>query len=206
METAPEVVRVVGICGSLRERSATRMALQLALAAAEEAGASAHLIDLRTYDLVFCAGMARDTEYPPDVARLCADVQAADGVILATPEYHGSFSGVLKNALDLMSFRELEGKMVGLIGCAGGQLGAMNALSGLRGVGRSLRCWVIPQQVSIANASRSFRDDGTPHDPDIAHRLVEMGQMITRFAYLHTSQRAQQFLAEWERAQQNPGG
>lgn len=197
---------MVGICGSLRERSYTRMALARALAGAEEAGAEARMIDLREYELVFCRGSARQVEYPPDVARLCADVGAADGIVLGTPEYHGSFSGVLKNALDLMGFKEFEGKMVGLVGVGGGQLGAINALNGLRTIGRSLRAWVLPAQVSIARAHEAFGDDGIPHDSKIADRLTELGRTLTRFAYLHTSDRAHQFLAEWSRSQQNPGG
>lgn len=206
MDSPLEQVRVVGICGSLRARSYTRMAVQLTLAGAEEAGAAIRLIDLREYELVFCAGSSRDVEYPPDVARLSAEVGAADGIILGTPEYHGSFSGVLKNALDLMGFREFEGKMVGLVGIAGGQIGALNALNGLRTIGRSLRAWVLPQQVSIARSHQAFAEDGTVKDTGTGQRLSDLGRMITRFAYLHTSDRARQFLAEWEQAQQNPGG
>jgi multimeric flavodoxin WrbA len=49
-------VRVVGICGSLRKKSYTRLALKLALRGAEEAGAESHLIDRHDYQLVFCDG------------------------------------------------------------------------------------------------------------------------------------------------------
>ena len=47
--------------------------------------------------------------------RLRKEVKEAHGIIVGTPEYHGSLSGVLKNALDLMSFDEIEGKMMGLV-------------------------------------------------------------------------------------------
>lgn len=206
MDSALEVVRVVGLCGSLRARSYSRMALQIALNGAEQAGASVKCIDLREYDLGFCAGSKGEVDYPPDVARLAEQVGAADGMILATPEYHGSFSGVLKNAIDLMGFREFEGKMLGLIGVSGGQMGALNALNGLRTVGRALRAWVLPHQVSIAQAHSAFADDGTLTNEAAAERLTKLGQMVTRFAYLHMSDRAQQFLAEWQGAHQNPGG
>src|SRR5579862_5781169 len=100
-----EKLRVVGICGSLREQSYTRMALAVSLQGAKEAGAETQLMDLRDYDLIFCDG--GDTEeLPAGVLRLCEDVKNAKGIILATPEYHGGYSGVLKNALDLMGFDE----------------------------------------------------------------------------------------------------
>lgn len=53
------------------------------------------------------------------------------GIILGTPEYHGSFSGVLKNAIDLTGFKELEARIVGLAGVSGGRPGAVNALKEL---------------------------------------------------------------------------
>jgi FMN reductase len=59
-------------------------------------------------------------------------------IILVTPEYHGGYSGVLKNALDLMGFDEFEGKMLGLVGVSGGRMGAFGARNSLREVGRAL--------------------------------------------------------------------
>ena len=122
-------VRVLGICGSLRPESWTRVALKIALAGAEEMSATAELVDLRDYDLPFCVG-EDSAEQKPGVQRLRQRVSEASGVILATPNYHGTVSGVLKNALDLMSVREFEGKVVGLIGVSGGRMGGMtlNAL------------------------------------------------------------------------------
>ena len=92
-----------------------------------EIGAAATLIDLRDYQLIFCDGKENESGYPNDVFRLRDEVKSAHGAILGTPEYHGGVSGVLKNALDLMGFEELEGKMLGLVGVSGGALGAVHA-------------------------------------------------------------------------------
>ena len=59
-------------------------------------------------------------------------VQGAHSIIWGTPEYHGGPSGVLKNALDLMGFDEFQGKVVGLVGTSGGEMGATNALNSPR--------------------------------------------------------------------------
>jgi FMN reductase len=115
-EKVRDQVRIVAICGSLRPGSYTRMALQTALRGARETGAEATLIDLREYQLIFCDGKENESGYPNDVFQLRGEVKRAHGVILGTPEYHGGVSGVLKNALDLMGFEELEGKMLGLVG------------------------------------------------------------------------------------------
>ena len=194
---------VVGLSGSLRERSYTRMAVSLALEGAQEYGAKTRLLDLREYGLIFSASQNHETE---GVQRMRQDVQAAHGIILGTPEYHGSFSGVLKHALDLMGFDEFEGKLIGLVGVAGGKLGAINSLNNLRTVGRALHAWVIPEQISIAEVSKQFDSQGYPVNPQLAYNLKEVGRQVARFALLHNARQAQLFLHEWEIAQPNPGG
>src|SRR2546422_6826481 len=205
-EPAERTLRVVGICGSLRPGSFTRTAVKIALRGAEEAGARTQLIDLRGYSLIFCDGKEDESRYPEDIFKLRKEVQQAKGIILGTPEYHGSFSGVLKNALDLMGFDEIEGKMIGLVGVSGGALGAVHALNSLRAVGRALHAWVIPEQASIPEAWKVFDESGTLKDSDLEKRLKEVGRQVARFAYLHTSEKAQEFLRAWEGAPLNPGG
>lgn len=199
-------ITIIGICGSLRSTSYTRMALKIALKGAEESGVNTELIDLRDYDLVFCDGGENEENYPEDVERLRKKVFDAEGIILGTPEYHGGVSGVLKNALDLLGFREFEGKMVGLIGVSGGEMGAVNALNSLRNIGRSLRAWVLPSQVSIPQVAKAFDSYGNVKSKDMEKRLKHVGRRVARFASLHTSQSAKNFLRAWEEAPKNPGG
>jgi NAD(P)H-dependent FMN reductase len=199
-------IRVVGLVGSLRTESYTRMAVNIALRGAADMKAHTQLLDLKDYDLVFANGKVDDKHAPPEVLRLRQDVRAAQGIILGTPEYHGSFSGVLKNALDLMGFEEFEGKMIGLVGVSGGRMGALNALNGLRTVGRWLHAWVIPEQVSIAEAWRVFDSKGNLQDHHLEKALLNVGKQVTRFAYLHSSEQIRDFLRDWEAAPPNPGG
>ena len=203
--TKENKVRVIAICGSLRPKSNTRKALKIALQGASESGAETALIDLREYDLIFCDGKEDESGYPSDVFRLRDDVRNSQGIIIGTPEYHSSFSGILKNAIDMMSFKEFEGKMIGLLGTSGGAMGALNALNGLRTIGRSLHAWVIPEQVSIAAASKVFNPDGTLKDAGIEKRLLELGRQVTRFSFLHANEKSLEFLKAWEAAPVNPG-
>lgn len=181
------------------------MALAVALRGAEERGAETKLIDLRDYRLMFCDG-GDSEELPKDVARLREEVKGAQGVILATPEYHGGYSGVLKNALDLMGFDEFEGKLIGLVGVSGGSMGAFGALAGLRSVGRALHAWVVPEQTAVAHVSDVFDAAGNCKDEAIAKRLKAVGGQVAKFASLHHSEQARQFLQLWETAAENPGG
>jgi len=204
MNEKQSTIQIAGISGSLRAGSYTRRAVECALQGAAETGAETRLIDLTDYNLVFRAGKD-ETGYPSDVARLRSEVKQAEGIILGTPEYHGSLSGVLKNALDLMGFDEFEGKMIGLVGVSGGRMGAFDALNTLRNIGRALHAWVIPEQASVPEAWKVFTADGKIADPQIEERLKEVGRQVARFARLHKCESALEFLRNWQKAQANPG-
>jgi NAD(P)H-dependent FMN reductase len=196
----PPLTTVSALCGSLTSGSSTRRVLEIALEGAAEVGAQTRVIDLRDFKLPF-AGLEKASEYP-DVERLSSLVKASDGILWGTPEYHGSYSGALKNALDLMGFDEFRGKMIGLIGVAGGSTGAINALTHLRSVGRQLHAWVLPQQVSIARVQSAFDVEGNLLDPELDRRLREIGRQVARFSRLHSTQ-AEEFLRGWEQAAEN---
>ena len=176
---------MLGLCGSLGAASVTRRALKIALDGAQQAGANISLIDLRDWNLPLGGAEFSPAAFP-DVERLHQQVSAAHGFIWATPEYHGSFSGVLKNALDLLTIQHFEGKMIGLLGVAAGSMGASSSLSHLRIVGRHLHAWVLPGQVSVASSYQAFHENGAPKDSDVEKRLREMGRDVARFALLHT--------------------
>lgn len=198
-------VKVVAICGSLRKNSYTRRALEIALQGATEIGADVKLIELRDYNLVFF-GQVEPGEYPEDVFKLRREVKQAQGIIWGTPEYHASLSGALKNALDLMSFDEFEGKMIGLVGISGGAMGAINALNSLRNIGRNLHAWVLPQQVSIPEVQKAFDKSGELINEKLKQRLLELGRLMAKFAALHELQKDHEFIKMWENLPVNPGG
>jgi FMN reductase len=170
------MVKIVGIGGSLRPNASSYQALAVAIQRVQALGADAQVLDLRQMNLPFCNG---DKEYPdyPDVMRLREAVQEADGLILATPEYHGSVSGVLKNALDLMSFDQLSGKVTGLISVLGGQSNS-NALNDLRVIMRWVHGWVIPEQVAIGQSWKAFDKDGKLLDEQLSQRFDQFAESL----------------------------
>ncbi len=190
-------IRITAVCSSLSMRSTTKMALELALKGAREYDVSTSLIQLRDYKLVFY-GEVDEENYPPDVFRLRKELKESQGIILGTPEYHGSLSGALKNMLDLMSTDEFERKIVGIVGVAGGHTGAINSLNTMRTIGRNLHCWVLPQEVSIAESAKTFNEDGTVTDPAIEERLMNLGRQVVKFASLQQKIQQDDFMRLWE--------
>lgn len=170
------MVKIVGIGGSLRPDSYSQMALKLVAQRVEALGAQVEILDLRQMNLPFCNG-GDDYQAYPDVEKLRGTVAQADGLILATPEYHGSVSGVLKNALDLMSFEHLDGKVAGLVSVLGGQSNS-NALNDLRVILRWVHGWVIPEQVAIAQAWKAFGSDGKIVDEKLSQRFDQLAQSL----------------------------
>lgn len=165
-------MKVVGLGGSLRRDSLTYTALNLALAHVHEQGVETELIDLRTLRLPFCSG---EIEYPdfPDVEILRQKIKSAHGVIVATPEYHGCISGVLKNVFDLLDFDHVQGKVFALIAVLGGEQSS-NAVNTLRMICRHLHAWVLPQQLVISHSDKAFDAAGELSDPLLHRRMEEM--------------------------------
>jgi len=168
---------VVGIPGSLRDGSYTRIATRRALDGVERAGGTGELIDLRDYDLpIFDA----DHDAAADAPDLATTVREADAVILGTPMYHGSYSSPLKTALDYCGFDEFEDETVGLLAVSGGGF-PTPALEHLRSVCRALNAWVVPHQVAIPKAYQAI-DDGEIVDDSLDERTLVLGRRAVQYA------------------------
>lgn len=177
MQTDARDPTVVALCGSLRDRSTTRIALETALAAAREAGASTELHDIREYDLPPLKGADGPV---PDAERLREQVAAADSVLIGTPNYHGSYSGSLKNALDYCGRDEFADTTVGLLEVAGGEFPG-TALVHLRTVSRTLNAWTLPTEVAIPEAHATVGDDGI-REETLAERTRQLGRELVEYA------------------------
>ncbi len=162
-------MKVVCIGGSLRKDSYSMQALDLVATRLQSLGAEVKVLDLKEMTLPFCDGGSDYPDYP-DVEMMRSHVTAADAIVIATPEYHGSVSGVIKNALDLMSFDHLDGKVTGMISVLGGQSNS-NALNDLRVIMRWVHAWVIPEQIAIGQAWNAFDEDGSLKDEKLSQRL-----------------------------------
>ncbi len=96
-----------------------------------------------------------------DAVKLQQIVAAATGVVIATPEYHGSFASALKLMLENLGFpSRLARKPVALLGVAAGRIGAIKSLEQLRGVCSHVGALVLPGPVSVASVQQVFDETG----------------------------------------------
>ncbi|HXJ16123.1 MAG TPA: NAD(P)H-dependent oxidoreductase [Candidatus Polarisedimenticolia bacterium] len=181
---------VVGIGGTTRVGSSTERALRIALRAAEDAGAQAHLFDgpfLARLPL-FAPEKQERTE---EQRQLVETVRQADGLIVASPGYHGSVSGLVKNALDLLEdLREdkrsyLDDRAVGCIVTAAGWQAAVTTLESLRAIVHALRGWPTPFGATLNTTEKIFDFSGTCTDPKVTKQLVTVGRQVVEFALQH---------------------
>ncbi len=178
---------IVGIGGSTRKQSTGELALLLALQSAEREGA-------RT--LMFPGPfLARMPIYSPErfernaeQRELVEAVRQADGLILASPGYHGGISGLVKNALDLLEDLRndqrpyLDGRAVGCIVTASGWQTVGSALSSLRSIVHALRGWPTPLGAGLNIAEKLFDSSGACLDPVAAKQLTTVGRQVGEFA------------------------
>jgi NAD(P)H-dependent FMN reductase len=167
--------KILLLSGSLRQPSWSRAALEIAAEGLRRSKVEVTVEDLGPLQLpLFVEGaepVAREVAALKQAARSC------DALIVSTPVYHDSFSGVLKNALDHL-YLELSDKVVALIAVGGGRTGQGQALEHLRAVFREAGSWVLPRQVAVARASEAFDENGRPTDPDLEARLIRLGQEL----------------------------
>jgi FMN reductase len=179
---------IVGIGGTTGVGSSTEQALTTALDAARKEGARVELF--AGPSLAALPHYAHGAAVGSDVARaLVAAVREADGLIIASPGYHGSISGLVKNAIDY--FEEtakdtrvyLDGLPVGLIVTAYGWQATGSTLSTLRSIVHALRGWPTPLGAAIKASSGLFAD-GECTDPAARAQLDLVGRQVVEFARL----------------------
>lgn len=162
----------VGMCGSLRKASRN---MGLLRKAAELMPQGCRLEIAEIGGLPF---YNQDIPKPENVKRLAEQVERADGLIFACPEYNHSLAPALKNALDWLSrepgMRPINGKPAAIMG-AGGGMGSSRAQNHLRQVCSSLNVLAINKPEFYSNAfSASFNKDGDVADPELEKRISEL--------------------------------
>jgi len=161
-------IRILTVSGSARPGNFTAKALELVN---DELGKDP-AVGLDVIDLTQIALSLPGQEPTQDAERAAKLVTDATGVVLATPEYHGSFSSGMKLMIDNLGFPSaLSGKPVALLGVAAGQIGAIKALEHLRSVCSHVGAIVLPGPVSVAGVNRVFDETGKCLDETIEKRI-----------------------------------
>ncbi|QFZ16270.1 NADPH-dependent FMN reductase [Saccharothrix syringae] len=179
-------VTVVGIGGSLRPSSQSERALRIALEGAAEAGAKT--VEVSGPDLVLPFYDPSVPDRPDNARRLVEALRAADGVVLVSPGYHGTVSGLVKNALDYVEdLREdgrpyLDGRAVGCVATALGWQASVTTLTALRSIVHALRGWPTPLGAAVNSREVDFDAEGGCSVLSVAEQLHTIGRQVTEFA------------------------
>ena len=119
-----------------------------------------------------------------DSDRIREMILNATGIVISTPEYHGSFSATVKLIIENLGFpSSLATKPVALLGVAAGQIGAIKSLEQLRSVCSHVGAIVLPGPVSVANVRSVFDEDGNCLDENIEKRVRSVATSLIDFIH-----------------------
>ncbi|WP_078556500.1 NAD(P)H-dependent oxidoreductase [Streptomyces sp. PCS3-D2] len=198
-------LRVLVLSGSSRTGSVNVRLAALVAAMVREAGAVAEPATLRDFPMPLYDGDAEAGEGLPEGAlALCRRIEAAQALIIASPEYNASVPGVLKNAVDWVSRyrpQPFKDQQTLLVSASPSMVGGNRGLWALRIPLEHLGARVYPDMFSLAGAHHAFTGDGTLGDPDLGERLgatigsfLDLAEADTR--YLCLQRRWYEFLGD----------
>src|SRR3989449_1201532 len=168
---------IVCISGTNRPDNYTARALGIVVDELRHSGVGPVVFDARTLKLAFPGHPD-----PGDGERLRTAIAAAPGVILATPEYHGSFAAMTKLMLENLGFPSvLAGKPVALVGVAAGRIGAIKSLEQLKSVCAHIGALVVPGAVSVAGVQRLLDARGAGTEGEVETLLRGVAHALFTF-------------------------
>lgn len=180
------VIRVVALGGTPFAQSSTENALNLAARSASASGA-----EVVTFGGSFLASLPNYLTVPVSECRQAIEIidaiRRCDGLLIASPGWHGSIAGFIKNALDYLEETAkdrkpyLDGVSVGLIANAYGPQAATNTLATMRCIIHALRGWPTPLGVCVSSVPGLFVD-GKCTDERISNQLEMVGKQVVEFA------------------------
>ena len=171
-------MKIVTILGSASSVSNTRKALKVVADQLATLDVEVTLLDPVELDLSHPA--VADTE---DTKRITELVKNADAIILATPEYHGSYSSVIKLIIDNLGYPSaLCGKAIGILGVAASPFGALKAIEHLNSITTHLGCHTLPKVVNVASCYQIFDQTGSLTDEKVKERLETLATDLVEYA------------------------
>jgi NAD(P)H-dependent FMN reductase len=174
MKESSNGIEIATILGTSRPGNYTGMALELVRDELRDAGVRVASVDSAELRLAFPG--QPETE---DAQKLRAAVSRATGVVIATPEYHGSFAAQLKLVIENLGFPSvLAAKPIALLGVAGGRIGAIKSLEQLRSVCSHVGGIVLPGPVSVAGVRKLFDENGNCLDAGTEKQIRGVGRRL----------------------------
>jgi chromate reductase, NAD(P)H dehydrogenase (quinone) len=182
--------KILAFAGSARINSFNKQLVSISAAGAEQAGATVTFIDLADFPMpIFDQDLERENGMPDNARAFKNLLIAHDGFLIASPEYNGAFSALLKNAIDWATraettdeppLRAFQGKVAAIMATSPGALGGIRGLVFLRLLLGNIGVIVLPQQQAIPYAHKAFNATGLIDDAqqravsNLGAKLTEM--------------------------------
>ncbi len=187
------MINILAFAGSNRLDSYNQKLVAVAAQGARAAGANVHLIELAALNLpLINQDLIIDHKLPPEVVDLQNMIKSAHGLLIASPEYNGFFSPLLKNSLDWASRRVdqqpsvFSGRFAAVMAASPGRLGGMRGLLPLRQLLTELGVTVLAEQMTLANAGQAFDDRGRLLDAEQQQSAEALGaRLVVTLRALH---------------------
>lgn len=170
-------MHILAFAGSFRADSLNKKNAREALRFAEELGHTVEFVDLKAYPLpVYDEDIQNSSGFPDELKKLAAKIEAADALVISTPEYNYSMPGGLKNVVDWLSRLKpmpLGGKHVLLLGASPGPLSAVRGMTHSRVAFDSVGMHVYPMLLGLGMAGEAFDEHGRLKDEKKAGMLKD---------------------------------
>ena len=176
---------IVGIGGTMTHNSSSERVMRHVLSRCAAAGAETLCFDGSKLDLPMYGYGTLRTE---NALALIAALRRAEGIVISSPGYHGTVSGLIKNALDYVEDMAkderpyFEGRAVGLIAVAAGWQATGTTLATLRSIVHALRGWPTPMAVTVNSMQPVFGEDGAVSEQLLLKQLEILAQQVVGFA------------------------
>lgn len=181
--------KLLAFAGSLRKASYNQMLVEAAAAGAQWAGAEVTVIHLKDYPMpVYDQDWFDGHGFPESVLQFKTLLKEHDGFLIASPEYNGSVSGALKNAIDWASRSEpgepplalsgFKGKTAAIMATSPGGLGGLRGLNHLRVILEGIGVLVIPDQKAVPGAISAFNEAGELTDASQTDEIAALGAKL----------------------------
>lgn len=162
------------ILGSTREgRSSDKVGLAIKNIIEPNTDINFEIVDLRNWDIPFFHDAITPAEAQskdPKIQAWSNKIKQAQGFIIITPTYNGSYTAVLKNALDVL-YAEWNNKPVMFVGYSGGKSGGKKAIGHLRIVAKELKMKSLESEINIPRIWQAFDSKGEFKDQDIVAKI-----------------------------------
>ena len=188
--------KILAFAGSTRKDSFNKRLAKIALLAAEQAGAETTFIDLHDYNMpLYSEDLLNEQGMPSGVIEFKEMLKSHNGFFIASPEYNGSLTGTLKNAIDWATIKAegeermacWDGKVAGLLAASPGGLGGIRGLHHLRTILAGIGTFVLPNHLAVGNSNANLQNDEQLADDNLQNQLENLSnEMVRVIRGLHT--------------------